>query len=92
VRLDAADLALLEIDIEALDPLGRDIAKLLLDRIREDEDRVDVAERALDAARDEASDAEIALNYLRPYLRHVPIEAERKADDVERCLDRIRRT
>lgn len=92
MRLDAADLALLEMDAPKLGPLAAGLIQTLIDRIREDEERTEAAEKALSSAQDEAGDAEIALDALRQYLKEAPIEADRQADNIETCLDRIRRT
>jgi len=54
--------------------------------------QVHAAKDALDMARDEAKDAEIALEHLRNYLTNAPRQADTYADDIESCLDRIRRS
>ena len=91
MRLDDADLALLEIDADKLEPLARDIVRTLVDAIREQREWVEVAERERDKARDHASDAKLALDKMRFYLKEAPIEAENCADDIERELEQIER-
>ncbi len=90
MRLDAADLALLEIDIEALDPLGRDIAKLLIEHIRGTEDDVETADRRSELAIDDAKDALLILKKLR---HEIDGDVSCKADDIayelQDALDRI---
>ena len=86
--LDAADLALLEIEIENLSPIGREVAQLLIDRIRGDADAVDASRRALEVIDDHAKDAEIALDHLRQYIND---EADKYADTIEESLDAVRR-
>ncbi len=93
MRLDAADLAILEIDLPKLDPLAHAIAQHLIDRIREDGDEVERAKRAVDTARDCAKDAGIALGHLRHYfddsLEDTRSKADRYADEIESALDDI---
>ncbi len=90
MRLDAADLALLEIDAPKLGPLAAGLIQALIDRIREDEERTEEAEKALGMAEDEADDARIHLKNLRGFLGTLPVQADYAADEIENCLDRIR--
>ncbi len=78
MRLDAADLALLEIDSEKLEPLGRDLVRLLLEQIRYLQD--DAKDAAADhdhilvemqADLDEAGGAEKALSEARELAREI---------------------
>ncbi len=86
IHLDDADIALIEIN---LDELGETAAKgiivALLERIRASERPSNL----LALAKDEASDAWRALDRLREHLSECPIEADRKADEIEECLNRI---
>ena len=92
MNFDAADLACLEIDVENLDPLGRDIAKMLIDRIRDMEDDVETAERRSELAIDDAKDALIILKQLRQVLdghNDLDHNVDTKADELEEALDKI---
>ncbi len=62
--LDAADLALLEIDIENLDPLGRDVAKMLIEHIRYLEERVQEKQQEWDDIRVRCNELEEELDEL----------------------------
>jgi len=88
-ELDSADLALLEIDLQNLDPLSRGVAQMLLDIVRNQRERVAAAERERDEARGHAGDAMAHLNRLRNYLTDAPLEADQAADAVERVLQAI---
>ncbi len=92
MRLDAADLAILEIDVEKLEPLGRDVAKMLIDRIRDDEELVYTSDRRVELAIDGAKDALLILKQLRHTLDEqsdLPRVVDEKADELEETLDRI---
>lgn len=78
MRLDAADLALLEIDSEKLEPLGRDLVRLLLEQIRYLQDDAKDAKADHDHALvemqanvDEANGAEQALSEARELAREI---------------------
>ena len=87
--LDAADLAILEIDIQKLDPLARNVAQLLIDMVRGQRDASEAAATALGVARDHATDAGKALTKLREHLKEAPVEADDLADTIEEELDAI---
>ena len=89
MRFDAADLAILELDVEKLDPLACEVAKALIERIREDDDTVERATKAVEEARDLAKDAALALDALRIHIEDAPIEADRLADTIETALENI---
>lgn len=90
MRLDAADLAILELDVEKLDPLARDVAKTLIDRIREDDDTVERATKGIEEARRKATDAASALSKLVEKLDDDwTIDIARLTDEIETALENI---
>jgi hypothetical protein len=92
MNLDAADLAGLEVDIENLEPLGRDVAKMLIEHIRGMEDDVETANKRVETAIDNAKDAAIYLKQLRHLLdehTELPHGVDVKADELEEALDKI---
>ncbi len=90
MRLDAADIALLEIDIEALDPLGRGIAELLLAHIRtlegEAEDMEKDHEHRLGEEAREREAADTANEESQERIRDIL----KKVDDIEKYLSNVR--
>jgi uncharacterized coiled-coil DUF342 family protein len=90
MRLDAADLALLEIDSEKLEPLGRGLVRVLLEQIRYLQDDAEDAridhesqmvemQADMDRADTEADDAKEAL-----------VEARKRAEEMRVFLSNVR--
>ncbi len=78
MRLDAADLALLEIDSDKLEPLGRGLVRVLLEQIRylqndAEDARIDHESQLVEmqADLDEACGAEKALSEARDLAREI---------------------
>jgi hypothetical protein len=92
MNLDAADLAGLEVDIENLEPLGRDVAKMLIEHIRGMEDDVETANKRVEVAIDNAKDSLTILKQLRHLLdeeSELPHGVDTKADELEAAIDKI---
>lgn len=89
--LDVADLAVLEVDVENLEPLGRELAKVLIAEIRRRDEESDDFERKHELAVDDAKDALKILARLRHELNELDgsDKADDLADDIDTTLNRI---